>query len=160
MNRKKKKKAKRISWRNPRPDEMNVVEVRLKALRDHFKEWPRGEGNEYELAAFALYEQCAGTACCGAILAAACPLALGRELVNMDECQWVMVKDGKTWHYGITHASLEEPIDLERLDNFEWNSTAYGDYGPPDPESVILDSLDTIRAYLRKQSAPGSRKMD
>jgi hypothetical protein len=96
----------------------------LRRLQEHFHQWPHG-GREHDLVAFAYYEGCGGTACCGEILAEAAPLALGKELVANHGFRWAMIASGDTWRYGVVHPALDGPIDLVSLEDGSWNDEEY-----------------------------------
>jgi hypothetical protein len=51
------------------------------------------------------------------VLREAAPFALGKQLVEQDGFQWVMVEAaGGAWHHAVTHPALGEPVDLMTLD--------------------------------------------
>jgi hypothetical protein len=100
--------------------------------------------------AFAFYERCGGTECCGAILAEAAPLALGKELVARHGFRWVMVTSGQSRRYGVTHPALDRPIDLASLEDGSWNDEEYDQ--PPVPGRMTHDSLETIVGRVRRLS--------
>ena len=98
--------------------------------------------------AFAYYEGCGGTACCGEILAEAAPLALGKELVANHGFGWAMIASGDTWRYGVVHPALDGPIDLVLLEDGSWNDEEYD--LPPSPGKRTHDSLETIVERVRR----------
>lgn len=73
-----------------------------------------------EPKSFAYYEGHGGSECCGSTLAAAAPLAVGKELVERHGFFWIMVRAEGGWHFAVTHPSTGLFIDLENLDNGEW----------------------------------------
>src|SRR3954452_11812951 len=101
-----------ISSRNPTKAEEAAVALVLRELREHFHEWPTSEGHEHHLVAFAYYEGCGGSACCGQLLAEAAPLALGGDRVPNHGFRWVMLISGESRRYGVVHPALSGPIDL------------------------------------------------
>ena len=122
-------------------EEASLARV-LRNLREHFHEWPSPEGHEHHLVAFAYYEGCGGSACCGRLLAEAAPLALGGELVASHGFRWVMLTTGESPRYGIAHPALDRPIDLASLEDGSWNDEEYDQ--TPEPGKVTHDSLATI----------------
>src|SRR4051812_5764589 len=124
-----------------RGEEASIARV-LAGLREHFREWPTPEGREHHLVAFAYYEGCGGSACCGRPLAEAAPLALGGELVAEHGFRWVMLTSGESPRYGVAHPALDRPIDLGSLEDGSWNDEEYD--RPPDPGRMTHDSLETI----------------
>jgi hypothetical protein len=122
-------------------DEASIAGV-LRGLREHFREWPTAECHEHHLVAFAYYEGCGGSACCGRLLAEAAPLALGGELVARHGFRWVMLDSGESPRYGVIHPALDRPLDLASLEDGSWNDEEYDQ--PPDPGRRTHDSLGTI----------------
>ena len=103
--------------REPTEEEMDLIELQLERLREHFKCWPTKVGYEWDLCRFAYYEGSDRRDPKGAgILAAAAPLALGRELVERHECDWCMIDSSSTSKFGVKHQSLDTAIDLFALD--------------------------------------------
>src|SRR4051812_15969174 len=132
-----------------RGEKASIARV-LRALREHFHEWPTPEGHEHHLVAFAYYEGCGGSACCGQLLAEAAPLALGGELVANHGFRWVMLTSGESRRYGVVHPALGRPIDLASLEDGYWNDQEYDQ--PPDPGRMTHDSLETIVERVRRLS--------
>ena len=135
------------STRRPTAREVDHIGDVLRRLHEHFHEWPFG-GREHDLVAFAYYEGCGGTGCCGEILAEAAPLALGKELVGNHGFRWVMIISGKSRRYGVAHPALDRPIDLVSLEDGSWNDEEYD--GPPSPGRKTHDSRETILERVRK----------
>lgn len=112
-------------------------------LRSHFHEWKNFE-SEHDLVGFAFYEGCGASPCCGAILAKAAPLALGKDLVHKHGFQWTMVRAHEGWHYAVTHPSGLF-IDLESLEDGAWLKNKY-DSQPTGRRTH--DSHDAIVAHI------------
>ena len=129
------------STRPLEPNEYARIEDVLKCLREHFHEWPNYHDDEHGLIAFAFYEGCGGK-CCGAILAAAAPFALGKELVKEHGFRWVMIPTESGWHFGVESERLANPIDLEILEDGSWKEHGYDEQ--PDPGEMTNDSLEYI----------------
>ncbi len=130
------------------PAEEASVEDVLRRLREHFSAWPCLPGHEHDLVGFAYYEGCGHRwECCRALLAAAAPLALGRELVTEHGFRWVMIRSGRSWRYGVEHPALGRPIDLHALEDGSWNEEEYDQ--PPCPGKMTHDSLETIVRRVR-----------
>lgn len=102
-----------------RAEKTGIADV-LRRLREHFHQWPGCEEHEHQLVAFAYYEGCGDSRCCGALLAEAAPIALGAELVSRHGFRWVALASGTGWRYGVTHPNLTGPIDLGSLEGGEW----------------------------------------
>ncbi|MCB9855779.1 MAG: hypothetical protein H6818_08825 [Phycisphaerales bacterium] len=111
-------------------------------LRDHFHEWRDYGDDVHDLVGFAYYEECGGTDCCGRLLAEAAPIALGHELVRRYGFEWAMVRCDNAWHFAVSHPSLSQPIDLQRLEDGSWNDEDYDE--PTDPGEMTHESLETI----------------
>jgi hypothetical protein len=116
----------------------------LRRLREHFHEWSGDYDSEHELIGFAIYEGCAGSEHCGAVLQNAAAFALGKELVERDGYSWVMLKVGDEWRHAVAHPALPEPVDLTTLSAGVWNQERYNER--PDPVVIVHDSYERLRA--------------
>ncbi len=130
------------NFRELTTDEKSIVSARLADLRRTFAVWSDDYdddyGDDYNLIAYAYYEGCDQP-----VLAAAAPYAVGRSLVEKNGFTWVMVQSGSSWHHGVIHPMLPEPIDLLDLESGKWCRPEPDDE-PPQPGEATMDSLDVL----------------
>jgi hypothetical protein len=102
-----------------RSEKSRITRV-LRRLREHFHEWPGYGGREHELIAFAYYEGCGDSECCGALLTEAAPIALGAELVARHGFRWIALDYEAGSRLGVAHSALDRSIDLCALERGDW----------------------------------------
>ncbi len=136
-------------------DQVKLDEV-FAALRAHFHQWTNAYESEHDLIAFAYYEGCGGSRCCGAILAEAAPLALGKQLVQEHGFKWTMARSQEDWHFAVYHPEAGMFIDLQSLEGGSW---AQDDpYYPPSPGQRTHTSYENIvKQMLNSKTSPDSK---
>ena len=138
-------------FREPTQEEMSVVAWRLAELRRVFAVWSDNyDDDEFDLLWFAFYEDCDEP-----VMASAAPYAVGNSLVKKDGFRWVMVPSGGSWHHGVAHPLLAEPIDLLALEGDGWYRPEVDDE-PPRPGEAALDSRDFIKLAVEWRRVAGA----
>lgn len=141
--------------REPTAEEMSIVDQRLAELRREFPgpSWSDSYEDEYDLLGFAYYEGCDRTGAL-AVMVSAVPYAVGKSLVRRHGFSWVMVRAGESWHHGVVHPLLREPIDLMTLEDGAWYRP-YTDDEPPRPGETTWYSHDFIEMVVMWKRVAG-----
>jgi hypothetical protein len=127
-----------------------VIDAELHELREHFHEWSSDDPCEHSLIEFAIYEGCVESDHCRDVLRKAAPFALGKELVEKDGFEWVMLQVDGGWHHAVTHPSLDTPVDLATIENGSWNREQYDEV--QDPARIVNESYGALSATARRAS--------
>jgi len=123
-------------------DDRAIIDTAFRELREHFHEWADDYESEHELIGFAVYEGFSGSEHCSAVMEKAAPFAVGKELVENDGFQWVMLEVNGDWHYAVLHPAIRTPIDLETLSTGMWIREPA--HRPADPATRISESYKAI----------------
>lgn len=128
-----------MNTRNLHSDELDAVNNILDGIRQRYAEWSDAHRWMWELIDFVLYEGIVDDA-----VATAAPLAIGEFLVEHHGCRWVMIRANDAWHYGITHPNLDQPVDLQSLEDGAWCDAADTGDEPPMPGETTIASVDCL----------------
>jgi hypothetical protein len=131
-------------FREPTPDELSVVELKIAELRQAICGNHDSGGIGIDVLGWAYYEGYDKLPSALQVMVSSAPYVVGEALVKQDEFKWVMVAADESWHHGVIHPLLAEPIDLLTLEDGSWHRPDDENDEPPRPGETTLESYEFI----------------